>query len=66
MEYYLVKIIKYPNTIEDIKNAPIQECKGLKEVRELCGGKLHYSRNADAYMGINGNIQYVAIKEAQV
>ena len=43
-------------------NAPIHHCTGIKELREYCGGKLHYSKQAGAYMGINNNIEYVAEK----
>ena len=45
-----------------VRNTSIHYCNGIKELREYCGGHLHYSYNAKAYMGINGNIEYVAEK----
>ena len=43
-----------------VNKAQIKYCKGLKEVREYCGGKLH--RERCGYAGIIGNIEYVAIR----
>ena len=43
-----------------VNKAQIKYCKGLKEVKEYCGGKLHRERNG--YSGIIGDIEYVAIR----
>lgn len=45
---------------EAVKNASIHYCKGLDEVREYCGGRLH--RERCGYSGVNGNIEYVAVR----
>ena len=43
-----------------VNKAQIKYCKGLKEVKEYCGGKLH--RERCGYDGIKENIEYVAIR----
>ena len=43
-----------------VNKAQIKYCKGLKEVEEYCGGKLH--RGRCGYSGTIGNIEYVAIR----
>ena len=63
---YEVKRIKLkPNmNVNDywdaVKRAPIHYCAGLEELRQYCGGKLH--RGRCGYSGINGDIEYVAIR----
>lgn len=41
-------------------NASVVYCKGIKELRQYCGGHLH--RQGSGYFGANGNIEYVAEK----
>ena len=41
----------------EVKNASVKYCNGIKELTEYCGGKLHRQRNG--YSGIIGNIEYV-------
>lgn len=41
-------------------NTPVVYCKGIKELRQYCGGHLH--RQGSGYFGVNGNIEYVAEK----
>lgn len=36
-------------------------CNGLDDLRMYCGGKLHRQRGG-GYSGMNGNIEYVAIR----
>lgn len=43
-----------------VNKAQIKYCKGLKEVWEYCGGKLH--REKHGYSGVIGNIEYVAMR----
>ena len=43
-----------------VRSAPVHYCKGLKELREYCGGKLHRERHG--YAGVNGSIEYVAVR----
>ena len=60
---YMYKTMKYPaKFVRDYVNAPIQYCTGIKELREAVGGRLHYSKNAKCYMGVNDGVEYVAMK----
>ena len=56
----LSKVKNLDDYWREVKYAPVHYCKGVKELREYCGGKLH--RQRCGYSGINGNIEYVAIK----
>ena len=47
---------------EAADKASVHICKGISELRDYVGGTLHYSRNADAYMGLWGGYSYVARK----
>lgn len=66
MNTYAVKKINLSkiNNLDDywdaVNKAQIKYCKGLKEVRGYCGGKLHRGKNG--YSGTIGNIEYVAIR----
>ena len=66
MNTYAVKKINLSkiNNLDEywnaVNRAQIKYCKGLKEVKEYCGGKLH--RERCGYAGIIGNIEYVAIR----
>lgn len=68
MNKYEVKKIKYNKEMsfaeysKAVKNAPIHYCNGISELRNYCGGHIHYSRNADGYMGLYGGYSYVARK----
>lgn len=47
---------------EAVNKATPVFCDGLEAVREYCEGRLHYNRNGKGYSGINGNIEYVAMR----
>lgn len=48
----------------EVMNANVHYCTGIKELREFCGGKVERLRNVGigrcAYAGVNGDIEYVA------
>ena len=66
MKTYAVKKIKISNLEnknkywETVKNTSIHYCNGIKELREYVGFPLHYSKNANGYMGRNNEFEYVA------
>lgn len=68
MNKYEVKKIKYNKEMsfaeysKAIINTPIHYCNGISELRNYCGGHLHYSHNGKCYMGINNGYEYVARK----
>ena len=68
MNTYEAKKIKYHQGMsfdeykEAADKASVHICKGISELRDYVGGTLHYSRNADAYMGLWGGYSYVARK----
>lgn len=63
MNRYMYKRIKYPvKYVKDYANATLHYCAGIKELREAVGGRLHYSKNAKCYMGVNDGIEYLAMK----
>ncbi|MBO7731254.1 MAG: hypothetical protein J6S67_01825 [Methanobrevibacter sp.] len=72
MNKYEVKRIKYYHEMsfdeyrEAIINAPIHICNGIHELRDYCGGVLHYSRNAGGYIGLYGGYSYVARKVGKI
>ena len=63
MNQYMYKIMPYPaKYVNDYAKAPLHYCNGIKELREAVGGKLHYSKNARCYMGVNNGMEYCAMK----
>ena len=56
----LSKVKNMDDYWKTVQNASVHYCKGLMELRDYCGGKLH--RQRCGYSGINGNIEYVAEK----
>lgn len=67
MNVYVVRKIELPNRrlsfveyLEAYNKAERVYCKGMKEVEEFVGGKLHRCRAG--YEGIIGNTEYVAEK----
>ena len=63
---YMVKKIDMSNVknvddyIKASSDATIKYCNSFKEVTEYCGGRLHRGRYG--YSGINGDIEYTAVK----
>ena len=66
MTVYAVKKIElkpgmtFTDRIVAFETAEKTYCKGMKEVEQYCGGKLH--RGRAGYGGIKGNTEYVAEK----
>lgn len=66
MNTYAVKKINLSkvNNLDEywiaVNKSQIKYCKGLKEVWEYCGGKLHRGRHG--YSGVIGNIECVAMR----
>ena len=64
--YEVKRIILKSNMTENeywdkVKNATVKYCNGVDELTDYCGGKLHRQRGG-GYSGINGNIEYIAIR----
>lgn len=42
---------------EAVRTAKTKYCHGIKEAREFCGIKLHYSNNAKAWWGLAKDVE---------
>ena len=42
---------------EVVKRAKTKCCHGIKEAREFCGIRLHYSNNAKAWCGLTKDVE---------
>ena len=60
MKTYIVKRIDKTKSFKYNFNSPFHYCNGIKELREYCGGSVHYSKNAKSYFAYVGDIEYIA------
>ena len=54
----LEKVKNVDDYWNQVNNATVKYCNGMEELKVYCGGKLHRQRHG--YVGINGNIEYIA------
>ena len=66
MKKYRVSIIDWSieNDRTRLNKIITKYVTGLKAVRELCP-PIHYNRNANAWMGYNGHLEYIACEIAR-